>query len=180
MSARWPDCSDCAVGSFLNVCIYRLPLEQSLAYPPSRCMSCDRRLTLVREHSGLRVDRAGGRCRTCRTPISAVYPLVEAFTGVMFVWATWHYGPELDARSRGCSLGARLDRAVLHRPRSTASCRTSSRCRGVVIGFLLSFVTPPGWIVITHRPADWWPDPAGGGRGLPADPRGSRASAWAT
>ena len=60
-----------AIGSFLNVCIYRLPLEQSLAYPPSRCMSCDRRLRWFENVPVFAWIALGGKCRTCRTPIPA-------------------------------------------------------------------------------------------------------------
>ena len=82
-----------AIGSFLNVCIYRLPLGKSLAYPPSACPKCGHALAWFENIPVLAWVALRGRCRTCRTAISPVYPLVEAFTGAMFAWGWWQYGP---------------------------------------------------------------------------------------
>ena len=133
-----------SVGSFLNVCIYRLPLEQSLAYPPSRCMSCDRRLRWFENIPVFAWIALGGKCRTCRTPIPPVYPLVEAFTGAMFVLAAWHYGPGWLLFSRlllGCALIVLFFIDLHHRILPNVI-----TVPGTVIGFILSFVTPPGWV----------------------------------
>ena len=70
-----------AVGSFLNVCIYRLPLEQSLAFPASHCTVCNRTLSWFENVPVLAWLVLRGRCRTCHTRISPVYPLVELLTG---------------------------------------------------------------------------------------------------
>lgn len=73
-------------GSFLNVCIYRIPAGLSVVYPPSRCGSCQKRLQpwdLIPVVSYLLL---GGRCRYCQTPVSLRYPLVELLTGIIFVW----------------------------------------------------------------------------------------------
>jgi leader peptidase (prepilin peptidase)/N-methyltransferase len=133
-----------AIGSFLNVCIYRLPLEQSLAYPPSRCMSCDRRLRWFENVPVFAWIALGGKCRTCRTPIPAVYPLVEAFTGAMFVLAAWHYGPGWLLFSRlllGCALIVLFFIDLHHRILPNVI-----TVPGTIVGFILSFVTPPGWV----------------------------------
>ena len=133
-----------AVGSFLNVCIYRIPLEQSLAYPPSRCMACQRKLSWFENVPVLAWIVLGGKCRTCRTSIPAVYPLVEAFTGVMFVWAAWHYGPGWMLFSRllfGCSLIVLFFIDLHHRILPNVI-----TIPGTILGFVLSFVTPPGWV----------------------------------
>lgn len=74
------------VGSFANVCIHRIPLGQSVVTPPSRCPRCS---ALVRPFDNVPVLAwlwLGGRCRSCRAPISARYPAVEAVSGVLF-WA---------------------------------------------------------------------------------------------
>jgi leader peptidase (prepilin peptidase)/N-methyltransferase len=133
-----------AIGSFLNVCIYRLPLEQSVAFPPSRCMSCNRRLTWFENIPVVAWIVLGGRCRTCRTPIAAVYPLVEAFTGAMFVLAAWHYGPGWLLFSRlllGCGLIVLFFIDLHHRILPNVI-----TVPGTIVGFILSFVTPPGWV----------------------------------
>jgi leader peptidase (prepilin peptidase)/N-methyltransferase len=78
-----------AVGSFLNVVIYRVPAGESVVSPASRCPACGS--PIRRRHNvpvlGWLVLR--GRCHDCRTPISARYPLVEAGTGVLFAAVTW-------------------------------------------------------------------------------------------
>ena len=133
-----------AVGSFLNVCIYRLPLEQSLVFPGSRCTVCNRTLSWFENVPVVAWVVLGGRCRTCHTGISVVYPLVEAFTGVMFVWAAWRYGPGWLLFSRlllGCMLIALFFIDLRHRILPNVI-----TVGGTIVGFILSFVTPPGWV----------------------------------
>lgn len=78
-----------AVGSFLNVVIYRVPAGESVVSPPSRCPSC--RAAIRPRHNvplfGWLLLRR--RCHDCAAPISARYPLVEAATGVLFAAVTW-------------------------------------------------------------------------------------------
>jgi leader peptidase (prepilin peptidase)/N-methyltransferase len=74
-----------AVGSFLNVVIYRLPAGLSLVYPPSRCPHCHHRLKSYDNVPVLGWLWLRGRCRYCRHPISIRYPLVEAASGLLFV-----------------------------------------------------------------------------------------------
>ena len=81
------------VGSFLNVCIYRLPRRESLSWPASHCTTCNRPLSWYENIPLVSWLVLRGRCRTCRTRISAVYPIVEALTGLVFVAAYWAYGP---------------------------------------------------------------------------------------
>ncbi|HEY9626745.1 MAG TPA: prepilin peptidase [Coleofasciculaceae cyanobacterium] len=80
-----------AVGSFLNVVIYRIPAGLSLLFPPSRCPHCLRRLKSYDNVPVLGWLALKGRCRYCRSPIAVRYPLVEAATGVLFVWVYWAY-----------------------------------------------------------------------------------------
>ncbi|MFC1870367.1 prepilin peptidase, partial [Chloroflexota bacterium] len=85
-----------AVGSFLNVCIDRLPGGGSLLKPPSRCPACQRRLTprdLIPVFSYLWLR---GRCRYCQSPIPRRVLWVELSTGLMFVFLWWQYGPTLE------------------------------------------------------------------------------------
>src|SRR5215212_3678936 len=72
------------IGSFLNVVIHRVPREESIAFPASHCPSCG---TAIRPYDNIPVVSWAvlrGRCRSCRTPISARYPAVELLTAVMF------------------------------------------------------------------------------------------------
>jgi leader peptidase (prepilin peptidase)/N-methyltransferase len=78
-----------SVGSFLNVCIARLPLEKSILWPRSRCMTC---LQPIRKWDNLPIIgylRLRGRCRTCGARFSSRYLWVELFTGL--VWAAIFY-----------------------------------------------------------------------------------------
>lgn len=87
-------------GSFLNVCVYRIPRHddlwsqlRGLSYPPSSCPNCRKRIS-----RGDNVPILGwlmllGRCRNCRAPISARYPLVELFNGLLFVLVYWYEIP---------------------------------------------------------------------------------------
>ena len=81
-----------AVGSFLNVCIHRIPLGQSVANPPSRCPSCGYRLRWYDNIPVLSYVLLRGRCRKCGGPISIRYPLVELLTLVLFLVHWWVFG----------------------------------------------------------------------------------------
>ena len=132
------------VGSFLNVCIYRLPLEKSLLWPASQCPTCAQPLNWFDNVPVVAWLALGGRCRSCKTRISGVYPFVEALTGVMFVWATWQYGVDWLLASRllfGCALVVLFFIDLEHRILPNVI-----TIPGTVIGFLLSVVSPPGGV----------------------------------
>jgi leader peptidase (prepilin peptidase)/N-methyltransferase len=74
-----------AFGSFLNVCIHRIPGGQSLAHPPSRCPSCAYELRWFDNIPVVSYAVLAGRCRQCRAPISIRYPAVELATMALFV-----------------------------------------------------------------------------------------------
>ncbi|HXG56135.1 MAG TPA: prepilin peptidase [Vicinamibacterales bacterium] len=77
-----------AIGSFLNVVIHRLPREESLVSPGSRCPDCGYALRWFDNVPVLSYALLGGRCRGCRAAISIRYPLVELITAAVFLW---HY-----------------------------------------------------------------------------------------
>ena len=82
------------IGSFLNVCIYRLPAEESVVHPRSRCPRCG---TTIAWYDNLPIVSWAllrARCRGCHTPISARYPLVEAATGGLAILALARFGAE--------------------------------------------------------------------------------------
>jgi leader peptidase (prepilin peptidase)/N-methyltransferase len=81
-----------AIGSFLNVVIYRVPEKLSLLHPPSRCPTCHHQLRPYDNVPVLAWLWLKGRCRYCRTPISPRYPLIEALTGGLFLLAFWQFG----------------------------------------------------------------------------------------
>ncbi len=79
-------CFGACVGSFLNVVIYRLPRNMSLANPPSQCPTCSTHLRFFRENLPVLGWLAlRGKCRFCKTPISWTYPAVELATGLVFM-----------------------------------------------------------------------------------------------
>jgi leader peptidase (prepilin peptidase) / N-methyltransferase len=132
------------VGSFLNVCIYRLPLHLSIAFPRSYCPACQ---TPIRAYDNIPILSyfiLRGRCRVCGMEISPRYPLIETLTGVTAVAAVLHFGwrPELPvAFAFLCALIVvafiDLDHQIIPDPVSLP---------GIVVGFLAAIVTgDPGW-----------------------------------
>jgi len=81
-----------AVGSFLNVVIYRVPIGQSLIRPGSHCPHCDSEVRNRHNVPVLSWLLLRGRCADCRAPISVRYPLVEAGTAVLFVAVAARFG----------------------------------------------------------------------------------------
>jgi leader peptidase (prepilin peptidase) / N-methyltransferase len=80
------------IGSFLNVVIHRLPLEESVAFPSSKCPSCSTEIAFYDNVPVLSYALLGGRCRSCKARISVRYPAVELLTAVLFVVVTWRTG----------------------------------------------------------------------------------------
>src|SRR5437764_8883980 len=85
------------IGSFLNVCIYRLPQDESVLRPASRCPRCATPIAWRDNIPLLSWLLLAARCRACRAPISARYPLVEAATGGLAVLALARFGPSAAA-----------------------------------------------------------------------------------
>jgi leader peptidase (prepilin peptidase) / N-methyltransferase len=85
------------VGSFLNVCIFRIPESESIVHPPSHCMSCGARLRFIDLIPVLSALIFRFRCRYCGHRYSWQYPLVEALTGAYFVTALLVKGPSVEA-----------------------------------------------------------------------------------
>ena len=131
------------IGSFLNVCIYRLPIGRSIVFPASACPNCARRLSWYENIPVFSYLALGGRCRSCRTGISIRYPIVEATTAALFAAAYWYYGPSLLLVSRlvficllivlfAIDLELQLLPNVITLP-------------GIVSGLAFSLFTEPGW-----------------------------------
>jgi leader peptidase (prepilin peptidase)/N-methyltransferase len=95
------------IGSFLNVCIVRLPAEQSVVSPPSRCPKCGKPVEWRDNIPVISWLLLGGKCRGCREPISILYPIIELATAVLWAGMAWHYGLSLDAL-RGALFGTLL------------------------------------------------------------------------
>ncbi len=80
------------IGSFLNVCIFRLPANQSVVRPPSACPSCGRPIRWYDNIPIISYIVLRGRCRSCRVSISLRYPLVEMLTGLFALTVWLHFG----------------------------------------------------------------------------------------
>jgi leader peptidase (prepilin peptidase)/N-methyltransferase len=80
------------IGSFLNVVIHRLPREESIVLPSSRCPDCGAAIAFYDNVPVLSYLLLRGRCRGCKAHISARYPAVEALTALLWVAVAWHDG----------------------------------------------------------------------------------------
>jgi leader peptidase (prepilin peptidase)/N-methyltransferase len=133
-------------GSFLNVCIYRIPAELSVVKPRSRCPKCMTNLAWRDNIPILGWVMLGGKCRYCKVPISPRYPIVELITALLFtaIWLKYpmltHGG--LDYRfaaygllAFGLLLGSFVDLDEMWIP---------DRCTigGMIVGPILSFLIP--------------------------------------
>ncbi|HKT79033.1 MAG TPA: prepilin peptidase [Vicinamibacterales bacterium] len=132
------------IGSFLNVCIHRLPRGASIVWPASACPSCGHRLAWFENIPVASYLALRGRCRSCHSPITIRYPIIEIVTALLFAGAWWLYGPSLLLVSRvvfGCALivlfGIDLEHHLLPNVITLP---------GILVGFLFSLATAPGWI----------------------------------
>lgn len=83
------------VGSFLNVCIYRLPKNESIVFPPSRCPGCGKHIRWFDNIPIISYMLLAGRCRSCKTRISIRYPLVELLNALLTLFLFMRFGPTL-------------------------------------------------------------------------------------
>lgn len=131
------------VGSFLNVCIYRVPRRESISWPGSHCTTCQRPLSWYENVPVFSWLALAGRCRTCRASIGVLYPLVEIATAAVFVAAYTVYGPTplLAIRLAFCCalivlFVIDLQHQILPNPITLP---------GLVLGLGASVLFPPGW-----------------------------------
>lgn len=85
------------IGSFLNVCIYRIPLKESVAKERSHCMTCGYQLRWFDLFPLFSYLFLGGKCRKCKSKISVQYPLVEGLNGVFYVILFLRYGVSIES-----------------------------------------------------------------------------------
>jgi leader peptidase (prepilin peptidase)/N-methyltransferase len=132
-----------SVGSFLNVCIHRLPRNESLLYPASRCPSCGRAL---RWHDNIPVASwvwLGGKCGQCHAPISVQYPIVELVTAALVVGIVMVTPPGPLLASRlvfACALVVLFTIDLEHQILPNVL-----TLPGIAIGWLFSLFAAPGW-----------------------------------
>ena len=139
----WAGLLGAVIGSFLNVCIYRLPRRISLWWPPSACPTCGRRLSWFENVPVFGYVALGGRCRTCHAPIGLRYLVVEALTAAMFAFGAWYYGPTLLLVSRlllGSALIVLFAVDLEHQLLPNAITLPF-----ILVGLGFSFFVEPGW-----------------------------------
>ncbi len=132
-----------AIGSFLNVCIYRLPRHESLAMPASHCTACGRPLHWYENIPVLAYVVLRGRCGSCGVRISAMYPLIEITAAVIAVAFYLQFGLTVLFAARVIFAFALLVLFVIdlqHRVLPNVI-----TLPGIIVGFLFSLVAPPGW-----------------------------------
>jgi len=133
-----------AVGSFLNVCIHRIPHGQSLVHPGSRCPRCGYTLRWFDNIPVLSYVSLLGRCRSCRAPISIRYPIVELVTMGLFVLHGFVFGwtPLLVPRVFfACLLVVLFAIDLEHHLLPNVI-----TLPGIIIGLIASAVLPPGLV----------------------------------
>ena len=131
------------IGSFLNVCIHRVPRDLSVVRPPSRCGSCGTTLRWYHNVPVVSWVVLRGRCGFCGAAVSMQYPLVELLTGAVFAVIAWltPIGPLLGARLvLACLLIVLF--AIDFEHYLLPNVLTLP---GIVAGFTFALVGPPGW-----------------------------------
>jgi leader peptidase (prepilin peptidase) / N-methyltransferase len=129
-----------AFGSFLNVCIYRLPRNLSVVWPRSTCPGC---LQMIRSYDNIPVLSwliLGGRCRNCRIRISSRYLLVELLTGAIFLACYAHFGSSL-ATIKYCALGFLL-LGLIFTDAETQLLPDKMTLPGLALGLVFSLLVP--------------------------------------
>lgn len=132
------------LGSFLNVCIHRIPRDLSVVFPPSACPRCRERIAAYDNIPVVSWLLLRGRCRRCRGAISPRYPLVEALTAALFVLVTWRIGLGWDllpalffTASMVLITFVDLDAYIIP---------DAVTLPGIPLGILASLVTPVTWV----------------------------------
>ncbi len=130
------------VGSFLNVCIYRMPLELSVVNPPSHCPHCKYAIPFYLNVPLLTWLTLGGRCKNCRAPISPRYFIVELLTGLIFLasWLTFGHASPAVALVHGLFLAGLITATFIDFEHFIIPDEIT--LGGVAIGFLISFLVP--------------------------------------
>jgi len=129
-----------AFGSFLNVCIYRLPLGLSVVTPRSACPKCKQAIAFYDNVPVLSWLILRGRCRHCKTTISARYILIELLTGSLFLACYWYFGLNL-ATLKYCAFVFLL-LGLIFTDAETKLLPDKLTLPGLALGVLFSLIVP--------------------------------------
>lgn len=129
-----------AFGSFLNVCISRLPQHRSVITPRSACPTCGSAIAFYDNIPLLSWVLLRGRCRSCGSGISPRYVVVELVTGLLFAWCVWHYGITLSA-GKYCVFGFLLI-GLIFTDAETKLLPNTMTLSGLALGLMFSLIVP--------------------------------------
>jgi leader peptidase (prepilin peptidase) / N-methyltransferase len=129
-----------AFGSFLNVCIYRLPRDLSVVLPNSACPACQQPIRFYDNIPVLSWLLLGGRCRHCKARITPRYLVVELLTGALFLACYAHFGFTL-ATLKYCTLGFLL-LGLIFTDAETHLLPDKMTLPGLALGLLFSLLVP--------------------------------------
>jgi leader peptidase (prepilin peptidase)/N-methyltransferase len=129
-----------AFGSFLNVCIYRLPRGLSTVQPGSACPNCSRPIRFYDNLPVLSWIILRGHCRNCKSPISPRYLVVELLTAVLFLACYWQFGLT-PTGLKYCSFGFLL-LGLIFTDAETQLLPDKMTLPGIALGLLFSLVVP--------------------------------------
>jgi leader peptidase (prepilin peptidase)/N-methyltransferase len=129
-----------AFGSFLNVCIYRMPLGLDVVFLRSACPKCKQLIAFYDNVPVLSWLILRGRCRRCRAKISPRYLLVELLTGALFVICCWHFGLTW-AAVKYCAFVFLL-LGLIFTDAETKLLPNKLTIPGIVLGFLFGLIVP--------------------------------------
>lgn len=142
------------IGSFLNVCIYRLPRDLSVVQPRSYCPNCENTIAWYDNVPVVSYVALGGRCRGCRASIPLRYPLVELLTAAAFFLGVYTLG--LTAAALKFSIFAAMQIALLFTDLEERILPDEFTIGGAVIGVVFAaFVPPPGGLLQFFVPQEW-------------------------
>ncbi len=127
-------------GSFLNVCIYRLPLGLSVVAPGSACPECKTPIAFYDNVPVFSWLILGGRCRQCRSRISPRYLIIELLTGLLFLACYWHFGWTLSTL-KYCTL-AFLLLGLIFTDAETKLLPDKMTLPGMALGVMFSLLVP--------------------------------------
>jgi leader peptidase (prepilin peptidase)/N-methyltransferase len=129
-----------AFGSFLNVCIYRLPRGLSVVAPRSACPECEQPIAFYDNLPVLSWLVLGGRCRHCKGKISPRYLMIELLTGLLFLACYWYFGLTLSTL-KYCTFGFLL-LGLIFTDAETKLLPDKMTLPGLALGLVFSLLVP--------------------------------------
>jgi leader peptidase (prepilin peptidase)/N-methyltransferase len=130
------------IGSFFNVCVYRIPKNKSLIYPSSHCPWCKNPIKPYDNIPVLSYILLAGKCRYCKKPISIRYPIIEFLTAVLFAAVGFKFGVTISLARALLFIGFLVVVAFIDLEHQIAPFRVT--IPGLFLGLVTSFLLPKG------------------------------------